>query len=259
MRTLTSALLIAALLTACGDNFREVQNADTIEAYEAWMSEASDGNTNYMMATIRLEELYLENAKNEATLEAYDRYLARWQEDPKARLVEKALEGREEFLWNWAEAENTAEGWQKFLDEYPKAKKKKKQEARRRITMAEHRSQVEIGPVETEPVNLAENPDGPLDGFLFTADVVNNTGKVIETLNMQLEYLDSTGAVIAVDKWPLVAPRAPGGIPIEEEWKVPVKAGETRAFTFMDMAPEVPGWSKKVRLVPLSIKFVEEE
>jgi hypothetical protein len=48
-------------------------------------------------------------------------------------------------------------------------------------------------------------------------------------------------------------------MPIEEEWKQPVKPGETRMYTYMDTAPDAAGWAKKVRLTPISITFVEDE
>lgn len=239
---------------ACGPSFHEVQKADSIAAYEAFI-EAAPNSPSITMATIRLEELYLEKAREEKTLEAYDVYLDRYQGDPKSQLVDKAIEEREEFLYAWAEDSNSVEAWQKWLDEYPKGSKKRKQEARRRVGMNAYVDSLDIGPVEIEPVNLAEDEDGPLDGFLFSAEVTNNGSETIATLNMELQYLDVEGNVIDKDRWPLVAPSAPGNMPIEEEWKVPVKAGETRAYWFTDMAPEAPGWSKKARLVPIGIVF----
>jgi len=246
------------LALACGPSFHEVQKADSIEAYEAFI-EAAPNSPSITMAEIRLEELYLEKAREEKTLEAYDVYLGLYGDNPKSQLSEKAVEEREEFLYAWAEESNSVEAWQKWLDEYPKGDKKRKQEARRRVGMNAYVDSLDIGPVEVEPVNLAEDPDGPLDGYLFSADVTNNGDKTITTLNMELQYFDAEGNVIDKDRWPLVAPQAPGNMPIEEEWKVPVKAGETRTYWYTDMAPDAPGWSKKVRLVPIAVSFEGEE
>ncbi|MCP4809484.1 MAG: hypothetical protein GY913_17390 [Proteobacteria bacterium] len=251
-------LLFAALL-ACGPSFRDIQKADTIEAYEGFIA-ASPNSPSITMANIRLEELYLAKARDEKSLEAYDDYLTRYEGGVgTAALVEDAVEERETFLYDWAEEQNSEEGWQKYLDEYPKGDKKRKQEARRRLKMNSYIEFIEIGPVEAEPTNLAEKEDGPLDGFKFLADVTNNGDKRITTLNMELQYLGADGSVIDTDRWPLVAPAAPGNMPIEEEWKVPVEPGETRTYWFTDMAPEVPGWSKKTKLVAIGIAFDDDE
>lgn len=251
-------LLLAALL-ACGPSFRDIQKEDTIAAYEGFIA-ASPNDPNITLAKIRLEELYLDAAREAKTLEAYDEYLTRYQGGVGTEsLVEKAVEERESFLYDWAEGENTETAWQKYLDEYPKGDKKRKNEARRRIKMNSYIGNLSIDPVEVEPTNLAEKEDGPLDGFKFLADVTNNGDKTITTLNMELQYLGADGSVIDTDRWPLVAPAAPGNMPIEEEWKVPVKPGETRTYWFTDMAPEAPGWSKKVQLVAIGIEFEGDE
>lgn len=251
------SLMLLTVLAACGTSFNEIQKTDTIEAYEAWIAENS-GSGNMTLAQIRLEELYLAKAKEMASLEGYDLYLSKYPEGGQNQLREKALEQREEFLFGWAEGENTVAGWESYLEEYPRAPKKNKSEARRRIKVLGYVDKLQIGPVEMEPTNLAENPDGPLDGFTFLADVTNKGDQTITTLNMKLEFLDAEGEVIDFKKWPLVAPKAPGNLPIEEEWKVPVKAGETRTYTYSDMAPEAPGWARKARLVPIAISFAEE-
>jgi hypothetical protein len=257
MRAL-SLVLGLGLLVACGPGFHEIQKQDTIEGYEQFLVE-SPNDPNATLAKIRLEELYLEKARAEKTLESYDLYLSKYPAESGAVHTAAALEERETFLYDEALALNTAEGWNKYLEEYPKGDKKRKQEARRRIKMMEHRDSVEIGPCEMEPVNLAEDPDGPLDGFMWTAEVTYKGEGAIETLNMELQHLGSDGAPIEIDKWPLVAPSAPGNMPIEEEWKVPVASGETRLFWFSDMAPEAPGWAKKCKLVPVGIKLVGED
>lgn len=257
MRVLSLALGLG-LLVACGPSFHEIQKTDTIEAYEQFLAE-SPNDPNVTLAKIRLEELYLEKARAEKTLEAYDLYLSKYQGDTTSQHVTTAVEERETFLYDHAVEQNTKEGWQQYLDEYPKGEKKRKQEARRRIKMMEHVGDLEIGPCEMEPVNLAEDPDGPLDGFMWTAEVTNKGETAIETLNMELQHLGSDGKPIEIDKWPLVAPQAPGNMPIEEEWKQPVQPGETRLYWFSDMAPEAPGWAKKCKLVPIGIKLVGED
>jgi hypothetical protein len=251
-------LFLLATLMACGPSFKDVQSQDTIEGYEAFIA-AAPSSPSAFTARLRLEQLYLERAETQGTLDGYDAYMDKYGDDPQAKLMEKAKEGREAFAYQSAVDANTAAAWQIYLDEYPKGQKKFKQEARRRLTVLEYVDNLEIGPAEIEGANMAEDPDGPLDGFMIRADMKNNGDKDIKSLNIAIEYLDAEGKVIETDKWPWVAPQAPGNIPIEEEWKVPVKSGEERVYTYMDTAPNAPGWAKKVRLVPISIYFVEEE
>lgn len=252
------SLITLALLCACGPSFSDVQKENTVEAYEKFIAE-NPTHTSIPMAKLKLEELLLKAAREAQTLEAYDAYLARFPEGSDAKLREDAWKEREPHLYKAAETTNTPEAWQKYLEDYPRGDKQRIEGAKRRLKLAPYAQQLVVGPVTVEPANLAENPDGPLDGFLFTADVTNNTGKTITTLLMRLEYLNSEGKVIAVDNWPLVAPKAPGNLPIEEEWKVPVKDGETRTWEWLDMAPEEPGWSNQVRLVTTGVQFEGEK
>ena len=251
-------LFLLATLLACGPSFKDVQSQDTIEGYEAFIA-ASPSSPSAFTAALRLEELYLVRAESEGTLAAYDAYMTKYKDDPQAKLMDKAKEGREAFAYQAAVDANTAAAWQAYMDEYPKGQKEHKQEARRRMAVLEYIDNIEIGPAEIEGANMAEDPDGPLDGFMIRADMTNKGDKDVRSLNIAIEYLDAEGKVIETDKWPWVAPQAPGNIPIEEEWKVPVKAGESRVYTYMDTAPNAPGWAKKVRLVPISITFVKAE
>ena len=112
-------MLTLLLFLACGTPYSEVQKMDTIEAYEAWIAENA-GSPQMTLAEIRLEELYLEKAREEKTLEAYDDYLSRYGEKG-GELVNKATIEREEFLFDWAGDENTIDGWEKYIAEYPNA------------------------------------------------------------------------------------------------------------------------------------------
>ena len=256
MRSLLTTLFIPllALQLACADPFSAAQTQDTIEAYETFLAQ-NESSPFRIQAETRLEELYLEKARTSGSLEAYDIYL---QKFPKGRLVEKGTEERREFLFGWADSQDTPEAWQKFLDEYPSGNRKMKDKARKRMRMAEHRSEIGVGPVETRQVNLAEDPEGPLDGWGFYVDVTNNGTQPLEMLMMRIRYLDDAGKSLDEKDWPVCAKRAPGGLPQVESFYLPLKPGETRTWewTTGDMPA---GWSKKVQVVPVDLKFVNEE
>ncbi len=246
-----------ALLLACGPNYRDIQKADELEGYEAFLAEVSDNHPDFWKATLRLEEKYLEKARELKSLEGYDGYLAKYQGVANAKLVSIALEEREEFLYSWATSENTPAGWEKFLEEYPRANKKRKQEARRRIKMLGYADKLAQGEVTLDKINLAEDPEGPLNGWGITCPFTNNGDATIEYVNVQMEWLNAEGRAIQTKTWPLVAPRYP--TPIEEEYKVPLEPGETRDFYYMAENPESDSWAETVRLTPVAIRLAGED
>lgn len=254
MRALALLLPLTLALSACQDPFAAAQEANSIEAYEAFVAE--NPNSPFVtQAQIRLEELYLEKARAEKTLEAYDVYLEKF---PKGKLKDKAVDERRQFLFDWAGEQDTAEAWQKFLDEYPSGDRKLKQEARQRLNMAQNKDLVTVGPVSIEQVNLAEMADGPLDGWGIYADVTVGGDKEVAKLVMEVAYLGAEGQVLDAREWPAVAPALPGNIPVEEEFKVPMKPGETRTFEWT--TGDLPaGWAKKARIRPVDIQFVGEK
>ena len=246
--------LIAALLiitTACGDNFAAVQAEDSIEAYENYLKNNPDGRFA-MEANARLEDLYLQAARDGKSLEGYDRYLERF---PDGALREKGLKEREEFLFAWANETNTGETWKKFLEEYPRAEKTRRAKAKRMINVHTYSENLEVSPPRVEQINLAEDPEGPLNGWGFWVDVTNNGSKTIESLSLTIEYLNGEGGRLGQREWPVVAPYWP--VPVEEERKVPMKPGETREWEWSTgNLPE--GWGRRVRVYPSRISMLEK-
>lgn len=254
---MSRALLLLALgLGACGQSLTEVQKIDTIEAYEKWIAE-NPSSGQLTIAQLRVEELYLEKARESKALEDYDAYLAKYPEGSAAKLRDKALKEREEFLWKWADEEGSVEALSKFLEEYPRAERKRRTEAKARLKVAEYLPKLEISKVEQEPANMAEDPDGPLNGYAWHADITNNGDKTVVTLNFKLDFLTAEGRTMATKRWPLVGKKAK--LPMPDEFYKPLKPGETRHWYYLDMAPDDPGWSKQVRLVPTFIQFEGED
>ncbi|MEL6350045.1 MAG: hypothetical protein AAFV53_43500 [Myxococcota bacterium] len=248
MRAL-SALLFIALL-GCTDPYAAAQEADTIEAYEKYLSENPTG-TYTLQAKTRLEELMIQKAEEDQTIESYDAYLARF---PDGQLKEKAMESREAVLFEWADQTNTAEAFQKFLDEYPRGEKKRKQEARRRLNMANNRAAVEIGAVSMTAVNMANDPEQPPNGWGFTVDVTNKGDKPITLLMLQIDYLDGDGNTLGKANYPSVGSRYPGRSWVEDAYKEPLAPGQTRAWEYKS-ADMPEGWSQKVTVKPVNISF----
>jgi tetratricopeptide (TPR) repeat protein len=262
MRRSLSVLAFLVLWACGGPNYYDAQKLDTIEAYETFLT-AKPNDSQAYPAKMRLQELYLEKAQETRSLQAYDEFLAKF---PDSLLKEKAQLAREEFLYAWAKETATRESLQQYLDEYPRGKKKRKTDVRKRIGVLDYIAYLDIGSVTIVPINLAENPEGPLDGYAVSAPVQNKGKKTIALLELELAFVNNDGNVMLTKRWPVVAPRLPGNLPVEEEFKIPMKPGETRTlyYTTWDPGTKSPtgdkapgGWSKEVRLAATHIKFVD--
>ncbi|MFT7522112.1 MAG: tetratricopeptide (TPR) repeat protein [Kiritimatiellia bacterium] len=243
-------ILVSLLtLTAC-DPYGEVKKQDTIEAYEQYLQ--ANPTSNYVVqAKGRLEQLYMAKAEKEQSLDAYDAYLKRF---PKGLFRDKARTERKQYLKDWCEEQGTVEAWQRFIDEYPTDDRREVLEAKRMQEVARYISNLSWTEPTMKQVNLAEDPEGPLNGWLFETDVTNKGDQVITYLQLTVYYLDDAGKTLGKGKWPVVS--ANYGVPVEEIKKVPIKAGETRKWDLL--TGEIPqGWSKKIKVKPTGIKFQE--
>lgn len=242
--------ILFLFLAACADPYGDAQKVDTIEAWEAFLA-ADPAGSEKLKAEARLEELMVEKALTSTKLEDYDVVLKRF---PKSRQLKKVEEGRANAHFKIAEAENTPEGWKKFVDENPNAEASMKKKATNRVQVAEYNDKLVIGEVKVAEVNLAEDPKGPKDGWGFTAEVQNTGDKTLDFLNMEIQLLGADGAKLLAKSYPLAGTSGPGGLPLPEAYTKPLKPGEKRVWSYS--TGEIPeGWSKQVRLVPVALRY----
>ncbi len=228
-----SALLL--LTVACGDGFGEVQKMDTIAGYEEFLANNNPDRNTLLQATTRLEELYLEKAKADGTLESYDAYLEKF---PEGRLREKAVGEREEFLFDWAKREDTTASWKQWLDEYPRGDKDRKATARMGIEVATYRDKIVLGATVFEEINMAEDPQGEKDGWAWRIDVTNNTDTAIRKLDITMVFLGADGGAVERKKWPVVTEN--WGIPMPDEFYGQLEVGQTRTWEWTEARKRLP-------------------
>jgi len=246
---LLTALLLAT--TACGDDFADAQSVGTIDAFEEYLENNPNGRFR-IQALAQLETMYLDQAQKGGGLEMYDRYLERF---PEGDMRGKAVTQREKYLFDWALEQGDLEAWDKFLTEYPKPNKKWAKRARRLRDVAAYVDQLSWTDLVIEPVNMAEDPKGPKDGWGFSMQVTNNGTKFISDLRFTIDYLGpKEGQVLKSNEWPVVAKN--WGVPMEEEKKLPMKPGQTRTWFWSDNGiPEI--WEQKARVTPTRLVLVE--
>jgi hypothetical protein len=249
-------LLLLTLLIGCSDPYGEAQTADTIEAYETFIS-ANPSSPRLDMAGMRLEGLYLEKARQDKKLQSYDEYLAKY---PKGSMLKKAMAERQKLLIRWAETENTAAAWKTVLDDYPKARSPLKRRVRERMHMAKQQSKIVIGEVKMERINMANDPQGPLNGYGFWVEVTNEAKRAITRLDLEIAYLGPTGRTLATKRWEVVhpGPLHSDHTPMAEGFSAPMKSGKTRTWEWSDSAPP-EAWAKKVSITPVHIVFKKKD
>jgi len=248
--------LLLALLMGCSDPYGAAQQADTIEAYEKFISD-NPRSARRDMAQLRLEGLYLEKARKDKKLESYDDYLSRY---PSGKMRKRAMDERQAFLLTWAESEDTPEGWKKVLDEYPKAKGKVKRRVRERMNMAKNQGKLVIGEVKMERINMANDPQGPLNGYGFWVDVTSKAKRPLTRVDLEIAYLSKSGRPLGTKRWELVhpGPLHSDHTPMAEGFSKPLKSGQTRTWEWSDSEPPEE-WSKKVTITPVHIAFKKKK
>jgi hypothetical protein len=250
-------VLIPFLALACTNPYEEARKLDTIDAYDSFLKE--NPNSSFVAAAnTRLEQLFIDRANTSGSLEDWDAYMARF---PQGQLLKEAEEGRMLAFYLTAENTDTVEIWQEYIkacDAYKKCSGSHKKAAPKRLKVAQNKANFEVGPLELKQVNLAEQVDGPLDGWGFYADVTNKGTAPIERMIMRVRYLNLDGKEIDRDDSPVVSKKLPGNMPMAPGFDKPIGPGEVRRWewTTGDMPAE---WSKQAKLEVVEIRLAGDD
>jgi hypothetical protein len=242
--------LFVELLVACdlGPSYEEVQKADTIEAYEAFL--AADPESIYKFAcNKRLEELYFARGQQEGTRAAWEAYLTRFPEGGSRDTAERELATA---AFSEAAKANTAEAFRQFLADFPKTDKWLRARAEGRAAAMEY-GKLELGTPKVDRVNMAEDPKGPLNGWGVAVEVANRGDKTLNYVALTMEFLGEDGHVLGSKDYPLTSTH--WTMPATELQQTPMKPGETRTWLWTegdDTAPKE--WKQAVNLTVTGLK-----
>lgn len=245
------SLFLAGWLVACSDPFEETKKVDTVEAWEAYLATNPTGS-RMLNAQDRLETLLIKKAQESKKLEDYDAVLKKF---PNSKQKKTLREERTKLHLALAESENTTEAWERFVKENPWVDGTVVKGAQNRLAVAAYMPSLGFGEPHVEPTNLANDPAGAKDGWLFSVVVTNKGDKVITQMNLVAQYLDAQGAILRATTWdPLVGSKYSTGQYTPEEIAAPLKPTESRTWTYT--TGDVPdGWNQQIKVVPTKIAF----
>lgn len=151
------ALSLVLLLTGCGAPraFQRAHDADTLEAYRAFLREYPEGDEAEAVE-VRVEELEFEEASKLHTVVAYKRFLEAHPDGPKSRAARALLEG---LRFNAAKEAGSAAALRQFLKDHPDGAQR--EEAQRLLKEAELKEVATTKDTEQLREFLREAPDDP--------------------------------------------------------------------------------------------------
>jgi len=247
------SLLVAAallLLTACeGTALRDAEMKDSPEGYEAFLAEYPD-SAEAIRLRERIDELRFLRAKSDKTSEAMRTYLTH---HPDGAHVDEARKLEDEISYHEAAAENTAEAFRAYLDSHPDGEFV--EQARWQHDQLVYLPQISVGEITTQQINMARDPEGPINGWELVVTIQNNGERRLRVVEVGIDYLNAGGASLKTDRWWAVAPDL-SGFPTPPEMKPSLRPGDDRKMTWTTAeAPE--GWvagSFAVRVTKVEFK-----
>ncbi len=247
--TLLAAASLA--LPGCEANaLHEARMTDSPEAYEAFLQKYPDHEEAEWMRD-RMEELRFVKAKEMGTSAALKEYI---DSHPEGAQVEDARKLEDETSFKEAEAEATAQSYQYYLDAHPEGKFL--EQARYEHEEKVYLDKIGLENVRVEKVNLANDPEGPLNGWGVFADVKNNGPRNVVEVELLIHYLNKKGESIDTDKWWAVA-KGLLGMPTPPYIVPPLPEGEVRAFRWTT-GDTKEHWAETVRLEITNLRFEDD-
>lgn len=246
-RFLISLPLLLALSGCQADDLRKAQDADTIEAYEEFLTKYPTAVQAPILKT-RIKELKWASVEDGGTSAAARAYLKKY---PDGARVKEATRLEDEWAFNEAVEAGTPDALQAYLDTHPQGKFRSKAGLEREELVYRHN--MSVGEAEVTRINLAKDPEGPLNGWAVHADITNGGTRTLSEVRVIVEYLDGAGKVLGQDTWWAVATQLVG-MPTPPWVKPPLPPTELRRFEWTTGEPP-EGWAQKVNLKIDNLRF----
>ncbi len=225
-------LLLSLSLLGCEANaLRDAELMDNPDGYESFLAKYPDSPEAPRIRE-RIDELRFLHAKGAKSSQAMRDYLTH---HPDGAHVDEARKLEDEIAYREAAHEHTPDAYVGYLDSHPDGGFV--EEARFAHDQLTYLPKLDIGEITVEPINMARDPKGPMNGYEVTADVTNGGHRSLRTVEMAIDYLSSDGKAVKSDKWWAVAPDL-GGFPTPPEMKPTLHPKQSRQFKWT--TAEVP-------------------
>ncbi|MCP4867196.1 MAG: hypothetical protein GY898_00575 [Proteobacteria bacterium] len=252
MRLLAPSILLTFLflLTACGEGAAlHVADTDkTVEAYQAFLAEYPDSSHSAEVQG-KIEGLRYDAAKDSRNPEVLRDFLTHHPDHEAAGRLAKR---EDEVAWQVASAAKTAEGYKSYIDFHPEGTQLEAAQAE--YALYAYAGELTIADIAIAKVNMAQDPEGPLNGWGITANVTNPGDKRLKRVTMAIDSLGASGDVVSTDTWYTVVQDL-GPMPVPPPLQTILEPGETKGFRFTTAeAPE--GWAEgSFALRAVSVRF----
>ncbi len=249
--SLLALLACSLLLTSCeGAALQDAQRKNSPEALETFLERYPDSAEADSLRA-KIEELRYEAARDSRSAEQLREYLAKHPDGPHAG---KARELEDEVSWQIADGTKTADGYKSYIDLHPTGKWL--DEATVAYGKYAYVAQLTVGEVSIERVNMAQDPQGPLNGWGITTEVTNTGDRRLRRVKMAIDYLGADGAAVRTDEWYAVAQDL-GVMPVRPTMQGILEPGGVRPFRFTT-AEEPAGWDVgKLAVRVTEVRFEE--
>lgn len=238
------------LLTACeGTALRDAELKDSPDGYEAFLAEYPD-SAEALRLRGRIDELRFLRAKSDKSSEAMRTYLTN---HPDGVHVDEARRLEDEISYHEAAAVNTADAYRAYLDSHPDGASV--EQARWQHDQLVYLPQIAVGELVTQQINMARNPEGPINGWEVVVELTNNGERRLRVVEVGIDYLSASGVTLKTDRWWAVAPDL-SGFPTPPEMKPSLRPGDSRSMTWTS-AESPDGWvpgSFAVRVTKIEFK-----
>jgi len=225
------ALMMLPLLGCEGNALYDAELQDSPEGYETFLAKYPDSAEAARIRT-RIDELRFTRAKVAKSSQSMRDYLGH---HPDGAFVDEARKLEDEIAYRESAHDHTPEAYVLYLDSHPDGAFVG--EARFSHDQLTYLPKIAIGELLVEPINMARDPKGPLNGWEIHSDVTNGGDRPLRTVEVAIDYLSPNGNAVKSDKWWAVAPDL-GGFPTPPEMKPILQPGDSRTFQWT--TAEVP-------------------
>ena len=251
---------------ACSNPYQEAEAQNTIEAYETFIKE-NPQNSNVKLASLKLENLYLEKARTSGKVEDFDTFLKKFEHRKDSENYQSAFSEKMFIVWNQTQLEDSVEGYDKFIEEYGHTQDKRIKTAKLLKKVAPYKKNLNMEPLDKEQVDTSQSSSKDcigkgtnLNGWIFKTTFTNNTTRSIKFLRAKVLFLDDEGTVISEqsdDSTVIIGELHGRGWATPPRRKAPFNVGETRDWCYIT-GDIPPNWSQKVKIQLIDLIFMND-